>query len=530
MPRWDDVIRRLNGWAGAGVIFAIAFVAYWIEALAWPLQRGRDSWDYWLYYLQLGDRHPVFWAVQLFRTPLTPLITGIPMSIGGARLLEVVMAVIYAATVVGWAWAARPFGAVCALSVATVVLAFQLPYATLFHQISSDFVFAALLPLWAGLVVRAVLRPNWAVLTGVGVVAAALTLARPAGQVMVIAALCAGLVGAGSLRVRALRTAIVLAAAVLPLLVWAGVNDARYHDFTVARGGKAWVPFFKVFGHGRIDPANGPASRRLGAAVERDVLTQPAFRRDSVGVETYFHGPSNFETIRLIALSDRDFGRSSAYDVLYDSAVEAIRANPGWYARSVGSTLWGFVSQRFALEPVRRGEPFPPAEKELLVQGKPMPSPDALSPLVSAVPYGFVWCPTDEIDRCILANPASVFRDARERRRYQELVGRVRKWNAELPLRDGRPWLAAKLDTLSWNTPRPIVWIALGIVLLVLRRPRGWPALVVLLGAASLVLVVHALSQDPQPEFELPLAPLFVFVGLAALLGPRPGSATVPRS
>jgi peptidoglycan/LPS O-acetylase OafA/YrhL len=63
-----------------------------------------------------------------------------------------------------------------------------------------------------------------------------------------------------------------------------------------------------------------------------------------------------------------------------------------------------------------------------------------------------------------------------------------------------------------------------------LRRPRGWPALAVLLGAAGLVLLVHALSQDPQPEFELPLAPLFVLVALAALLGPRPGSATVPRS
>jgi peptidoglycan/LPS O-acetylase OafA/YrhL len=70
----------------------------------------------------------------------------------------------------------------------------------------------------------------------------------------------------------------------------------------------------------------------------------------------------------------------------------------------------------------------------------------------------------------------------------------------------------------------------LGIVLLILRRPRGWPALAVLLGAAGLVLLVHALSQDPQPEFELPLAPLFVLVALAALLGPRPGSATVPRS
>ena len=524
------MIARLNGRLCAAVLFVVAVAVYWIEAIAWPLQRGRDSWDYWLYYLQLGDRHPVFWGVQLFRTPLTPLVTGIPMSIGGARLLEIVMSVIYAGAIVGWAWAARPFGAVCAASVAVVMLAFQLPDATLYHQVSSDFLFAALLPLWAGLVVRAVLRPGRSMLIGVGVVAAALTLARPAGQVLVVTAACAAILGAGSMRSRAVRTAIVVAAAVVPLLLWAGVNDARYNDFTVARGGKAWVPFFKVFGHGRIDPANGGASRRLAAAVDQGVLTQPAFRRDRVGVDTYFDAPSNFETIRLIALSDRDFGRSSNYDVLYRSAVEAIRADPGWYAHSVGSTLWGFVSQRFAPEPVRRKESFARGPQELVVQGKPMPSPDALSPLLPAVRYGFVWCPTDDIDRCILAKPATVFHDAGEQRRYRQLVNHVRAWNAELPLRDGRPWLAAKLDTLSWNTPRPFLWIVFGILVLALRRPRGWSSLVILLGGAVLVLLVHALSQDPQPEFELPLAPLFAFVALAALLGPRPGSATVSRS
>ena len=80
LPRRNDMMRWLDGWRGVALLFAVALVVYWIEALAWPLQRGRDSWDYWLYYLQLADRHPVFWAVQLFRTPLTPLVTGIPMT------------------------------------------------------------------------------------------------------------------------------------------------------------------------------------------------------------------------------------------------------------------------------------------------------------------------------------------------------------------------------------------------------------------------------------------------------------------
>ena len=64
----------------------------------------------------------------------------------------------------------------------------------------------------------------------------------------------------------------VLAAAV-PLALWAIHNAVRYDDLTVARGGKAWVPFFKVAG--RVDPASGDASRRLAEAVEREVLTKP---------------------------------------------------------------------------------------------------------------------------------------------------------------------------------------------------------------------------------------------------------------
>ena len=99
--------RRLraaaDGRAGLLVVFAVALAAYWLEALAWPLQRGRDSWDYWLYYLQLTDAHPPFSQLMLFRTPLAPLVTGLPMSVGGAQLLEVVLSLVYAGAVAGWA-------------------------------------------------------------------------------------------------------------------------------------------------------------------------------------------------------------------------------------------------------------------------------------------------------------------------------------------------------------------------------------------------------------------------------------------
>ncbi len=524
------MIRRLDGWAGVALLCAVALAFYWIEALAWPLQRGRDSWDYWLYYLQLGDRHPVFWAVQLFRTPLTPLVTGIPMSIGGAQLLEVVMSLIYAGAIAGWAWAARPFGRTTALVTAVVALAL-LPYAAMFHQVSSDFLFGALLAPWTGLVVRAMFRPTTRVLAGLGLLTAALNLTRPASQVLVFAAVAAALIAGGPRRTRLTRLGIAAAAAIVPLLLWAGLNAFRYDDFTVARGGKAWVPFFKVLSLKTIEPSNGPASRRLATAIERDVLTLPEYRRLYVDLRTYLHSPSNLEAIRLIALSDRDFGRSSNYDVLFDTSWETIRHSPSVYVHSVTRTFKDFLWFRYSLEPVRQEPPPPPGPRVQQVDGKPSPSPEAVSPMAQAARYGFVWCPTDAIDRCIFRHPEQIFPSATQQRRYVELTDRVRDWNSQLPLRRGARWLGAKLGTLSWDLPgAPIVWLVIAAIGIALRRPRGWPALVVLAVAGLAVLSVHALSQEPQAEFSIPLTPMFALAAVAAIFGKRADSATVPGS
>ncbi|TML23668.1 MAG: hypothetical protein E6G32_05430 [Actinobacteria bacterium] len=523
--RLRRVIAALDGRTGVAALFVVALAAYWLEALAWPLQRGRDSWDYWLYYLQLLDHHPPFSAVMVFRTPVAPIVTGLPMQIGGAHLLEVVVSFIYAAAVVGWAWAARPFGRVTALLTAVVVLAL-LPYAAMFHEVSSDFIFGALLAPWCGLIVRAVLRPTRSALAGVGLLTAALTLTRPAGQVLVLAAAAVPLVAPGSWRARGKGLWIAVAAALVPLAIWSGVNSMRYDDFTVARGGKAWVPFYKVLSLRDIDPANGPASRRLAALIERDILTLPQYRKLHVDLHTYLLAAGNLEAIRLIALSDRDFGWSSNYNVLYDTAWETIRHHPGTYAHSVEDTFWHFLWFRFALEPVRRAPPPPPGPGVFTVDGKPAPSPEALSPVAQAARYGFVWCPTNAIDRCIFRDPSVVFHSPAQQRRYRQLVDRVRDWNSQLPLRNGVRALEGKANTLSWHEPAPFFWVVLAIVGIIFRRPRGWPALVVIGVGAALVLFVHALSQQPQTEFSIPLTPVFVLAAVAAARG----SATVHES
>ena len=151
--------------------------------------------------------------------------------------------------------------------------------------------------------------------------------------------------------------------------------------------------------------------------------------------------------------------------------------------------------------------------------------------MAQAARYGFVWCPTDAIDRCIFKDPARVFPSTAEQQRYVELTDRVRDWNAQLPLRDGVRFLERKLGTLSWDLPTsPIVFLVIALVAVAWRRAGGWPALVLLAFGGLLVLFVHALSQEPQGEFSIPLTPLFALAAVAALLGPRNASATVSSS
>ena len=63
------------------------------------------------------------------------------------------------------------------------------------------------------------------------------------------------------------------------------------------------------------------------------------------------------------------------------------------------------------------------------------------------------------------------------------------------------------------------MWIVLGLIAIALRRPRGWPILVALSLAAFAVVALNALGLFADLHFLLPVAPAFVLLGLAGLLG-----------
>jgi hypothetical protein len=516
---WTRLLAFVPTRRGAIALFALAFVVFWVESLGWPMAKGRDTWDYLVYYLQLFDSEPPISELQLFRTPLTPLVVGLPLDLGGIWALEFAFAVLYAISILAWSAAALVFGRIPALFTAALLLVYP-AYATLYHQASSDAVFATGLAVWAWLFARAMRTPTRWSFAAAGAGIAVLVLIRPANQVLLPLAF-APLVAYVAWRRRLSLTAACLAAALVPLAAWAVHNGVRYDDTTVARGGNAWVPFLQVFtGNGTIDPANGEASRRLGELIREEVLSRDPHARLGVTLDAYLTNGTNYETVRLIALSDTVLGRGENYEVLFDSALEAIRESPRNYFEGVGETFEDFLVQKPLREdvaPREQTEPEPPAPT-YESDGVTLPNPQATVLLV-AVPYGFVWCASDYIDSCTVADPSQVWTDPAAQERYREVVAQVRSWDAELPTREGVDVVTEILNRITPRFPTPPLWLAVGLVALVVRRVRDWRTILLLWTAGFLVLLIHAASQGVAPEFALPVYPLFIVGALGALAG-----------
>ena len=91
---------------------------------------------------------------------------------------------------------------------------------------------------------------------------------------------------------------------------------------------------------------------------------------------------------------------------------------------------------------------------------------------------------------------------------------------AGLPDRSGNAKLALRLNQASHWFPPPILWLLVGVVALVVRSTSGL-ALATPAIAALVVLVLSALAIPSVPHYAVPVAPAFVLLAGASLLGPR---------
>ncbi len=102
-----------------------------------------------------------------------------------------------------------------------------------------------------------------------------------------------------------------------------------------------------------------------------------------------------------------------------------------------------------------------------------------------------------------------------------------------LPTRTQRPALVELLNDLSRLYPRPFMWLLVGVVAAIWRRPRGIVVPAALAGAALLVLLATSLAVYAVAEYAVPVVPAFVLLATAGVLGRyrpvRAGSAPRPQ-
>ena len=512
--------RRL----GVVVLFVLSVAAYAVRAIAWPLQAGRDLDEYIYAWVQLFDHDVLLPWSMLFRTPATPVFVGAALDAFDGRFAEPLMAVVYAGSIVCWAGAARYFGAWAAISVAAVLLLYQ-GYALMFHEISSEPLFAAAFALVALLLTRAASGPTVRRFAFVGLGIALLALVRP-GNAVLIAFAVFPFVLPGSWRDRLRWAGAVALAAALPLVAWSVHNGVRFDSWGLARGGNAIVPFYRAFITDHIvSPENGESSRRLAAAMQEHLLTREPYRSYGVTLDQLFEKGSFRVHEDLYLLSDQVFGWDTNYEILRKTGIEGVRAHPGVYARGVAGTVWDELSKahfRVVSEPSTGGDGANAAPSTVVIHGKRLPAPTEGQP----IPGGqVVWISRpDNSIRQVWTSPTQwhfEFSRPSERPRFERIERRTQELFAALPDRAGNARLALRLNQLSRWFPRPWMWILLGLIAIAVRRPRGWPILVTLSLAACAAVLLNALGLFADLHFVLPVAPAFVLLGLAGLLGDR---------
>jgi len=489
---------------------------YAVRAIGWPLVSGRDLDEYLYSYVQFLDWHPLLPWSMLFRTPATPVVDGLALDVAHGVFAEPLLGVLFAGSVVAWSAAARWFSTRAALLVAVALLAYP-AWGLMFHELSSEPLFAAAFSLWAWLMTRAAMRPTPWGFAWAGLALALLAYVRPGNALLLVFVLFVLFIP-GRRRQRAAWAGAFVVAAAVPLVAWAVLNGVRFGDYALARGGNAVIPFYRAYITDKIvRPDNGPASRKLAAAVRRHLVTRDPYKAYGVTTGEVFRSGSFRIHEDFYLLSDQVFGWDSNYSVLRRAGIEAVQKHPSRYASGVLDTIWQQLSKSYFRTPLTPAAA--PAATTAGV-GPKLPRPTEGQP----IPAGqTVWISRpDNSIRDVWTSGTHhhfVFAHPAQRPRFEAIVREETRLVHNLPDRKGNSGLALRLNQLSRWYPRSILWIALGLVALALRRPRRASVLVTLALAAVFVIAFNALGLFADPRFALPVAPAFVLLGSGALLG-----------
>jgi hypothetical protein len=588
-PRLATRWRSFEAWIGtrgsAIALCVLALAAFALQSIFLPVYPGRDMSRYLQTFFQLGSDVPIYPAPLNTRGPLAALGVGLPLEVGGWAA-EVLLALLYALSILAWGRVAFTFGARAAALTSALLLVYP-GYGILFHQLASDSLFAAGFAGWAVLLARAIQRPSIRAFVFVGLGIGGLVLVRPANQVLLVMALLP-LVLHAPWRDSFAWVAAVLVPAVVVSQAWKGVADLRYGDAVTLQPSTGllalafvMVPFllpspwrmrvgalvallvvaglavkgipgqspaqytrsvirnesnqflYRSFELDRIiAPENGPASRRLAGVVQRELLTREPYRSYGIDVHEFFASGS-----------DRVFGDLSGVASpadLAEATREAIRKHPRKFVTSITRTLWELLASRPVYAPEASGEPDTRAAAGagepdvIVVNGRRLPKPSEGQPIPASAIGPQLWTPGGPAEE-VWSSPTEhrfVFTDARDERRYEKLGRDVERLSSRIPTHEGVPSLMHRLNQVSHRFPPLIAWLVIGIAGMALRRPRN--ALVALAPclAGLVVIVATALVAPSVPEYVAPVSPAFLLLTAVGLVGVpvRRGRAAVPES
>jgi hypothetical protein len=346
-----------------------------------------------------------------------------------------------------------------------------------------------------------------------------MALTRPAHQVLfLLVPLPLLLVAARRLRLR--WTAVVAVTALVPCLVWVGLNGVRYDDLALSRGGGAWTPFYRAYLTDRlVRPANGPASRELAELVQSELLPFEPYRSHGVTLAGFFGEPDTRYHEDLVGLTDRVYGWDDQNAILRRVALEGIRRDEWSFVRGVARSFAIQLVQGDSVLP--RGAqgdptdgPAQSADSAALV-GTPIPAA-RFSYWLSRPDNAFTEVWTSPVDHVVVSDdPALLARLERMNRRVAEL--------GLPPTHDGSLAVMRWVNRVNQIFPSPLFLVAVGFLGLALRRPVpegvGIPALLVL--ASMAILAATVVSVPELPRFVSPLYPAFALFVAVCLVGHR---------
>jgi hypothetical protein len=576
VPRLATRWRPFEEWVGsrssAFALFGLALAVFTVESVFLPAYPGRDMSRYLETFFQLGYDVPVYPAVLNTRGPLSALGVGVPLEVGGWAA-EILLAVLYAVSIVAWARVALTFGARAAIVMSALLLVFP-SYGILFHQLASDSLFAAGFAGWAVLAMRAIQRPSIRAFVFVGAGLGALVLVRPANQVLLVMALLP-LVLSAPLRDRLAWAAALFIPAVVLSQAWKAIATLRYGDavtlepstgllalaavmvplvlpspwrgrlgaavavLVVAALAVKGLPgespaqytrsvirnesnqfVYRAFELERImAPENGPASRRLAHVVERELLTREPYRSYGIDVHEFFSSGSNRMFGDLT-------GVASGAD-LAEATREAIRKHSGKFVSSIAHTLWEQLASRPVYAPDAagsagsQGASKPNKVDFIVLNGRRLPKPSEGQPIPASAIGPLLWTPGGSAQE-IWTSPTDhrfVFSDLRDERRYEKLGADVERLSNRLPTRDGAQGVIHRLNQVSHRFPPLIAFLIIGALALALRRPRNVLVALAPAVAGLIVIVATALVAPSVAEYAAPVSPAFVLLAAVGVVG-----------